>query len=94
MRGGAISQDVLFQRDAQAVPQVGAAQEHRVRGRVGEPDPQRNRRADPARAAQHGQASPPQVQAGERGEALAGMQPQVQPQPQVPGAVAGQVLAG
>ena len=51
-------QQVFFQRDSQAVPVVGPAEEHRVRGRVGDPVPQRECGADPGRAAQRGQATP------------------------------------
>ena len=87
-------QQVLFQRDPQPVPVVGPAEEHRVLARVGDPVPQRQARADPAGAAQRGQAAPAQPQAEDVGEALAGVQPQVQPDPQVPGAVAGQVAGG
>jgi hypothetical protein len=85
---------VLFQRDAQAVPVVRAAQEHRVLARVDQPVAQREGGADPARAAQRSQAAPAQVQAEQVGEALARVQPQVQADPQVPGAVAGQVAGG
>ena len=60
----------------------------------GDPVPQREGRADPARAAQGGQAAPAQPQADEVGEAFAGVQPQVQADAQVPGAVAGQVAGG
>ena len=87
-------QDVLFERDAQPVPVVGAAQEDRVLARVQDPVAQREGGADPARAAQRREAAPAQVQAEEVGEALAGVQPQVQPDPQVAGAVAGQVTGG
>ena len=87
-------QQVLFQRDAQAVPVVGPAEEDRVLAGFGDPVPQREGRADPAGAAQGGQAAPAQPQADEVGEALAGVQPQVQADAQVPGAVAGQVAGG
>ena len=87
-------QQVLFQRDAQAVPVVRPAEEHRVLVRFGDPVPHRERGADPARAAQRREAAPAQPQAEGVGEALAGVQPQVQPDPQVPGAVAGQVAGG
>ena len=87
-------QQMLFQRDPQAVPVVGPAEEHRVLAGFGDPVPQRERGADPAGAAQRGEAAPAQPQAEDVGEALAGVQPQVQPDPQVPGAVAGQVAGG
>ena len=87
-------QQVFFQQDSQAVPVVGPAEEHRVRGRVGDPIPQRECGADPGRAAQHGQAAPTQPQAEQVGEALTGVQPQVQPDAQMPGPVAGQVTGG
>ena len=87
-------QQVLFQRDPQAVPVVRPAEEHRVLARSGDPVPQRERGADPAGAAQRGQAAPAQPQAEEVGEAFAGMQPQVQPDPEVAGTVAGQVAGG
>ena len=61
---------------------------------IGEPVTQREGRADPGRAAQGSQPAPPQPQADDVGEALAGMQPQVQADPQVAGAVAGQVRGG
>ncbi len=85
---------MLFQRDTQAVAVVGTAEEHRVLARVDQPVAQRECGADPARAAQHGEAAPVQPQAEDVGKALAGVQPQVQPDPQVPGAVAGQVAGG
>ena len=85
---------MLLQRDPQAVPVVGPAEEHRVLARVGDPVPQRQARADPAGAAQRGQAAPAQPQAEHVGEALAGVQSQVQANPQVPGPVAGQVAGG
>ena len=87
-------QHVLFQRDPQPVPVVGAAEEHRVLARVQDPVAQREGGADPGRPAQRGQAAPAQPQAEDVGEALAGVQPQVQPDPQVAGAVAGQVAGG
>ena len=87
-------QQVLLQRDAQPVPVVGAAEEDRVLARVQDPVAQREGGADPGRAAQDGQPAPPQPQADDGGEALAGVQPQVQPDPQVAGAVAGQVPGG
>ena len=87
-------QDVLFERDPQAVPVVGAAEEHRVLAGVQEAVAQREGGADPARAAQGGQAAPAQPQAEQVGEAFAGVQPEVQADPQVPGAVAGQVPGG
>ena len=87
-------QQVLFQRDVEPVPVVGAAEEHRLLTRVDDPVAQREGRADPAGAAQGGEAAPAQPQAEEVGEALAGVQPQVQPDPQVAGAVAGQVAGG
>ena len=62
--------------------------------RVDDPVAQREGGADPAGAAQRGQAAPAQPQAEDVGEALAGVQPQVQPDPQVAGAVAGQVAGG
>ena len=58
---------------------------------VDDPVAQRERGADPGRAAQRGEAAPAQVQADDVGEALAGVQPQVQADAQVAGAVAGQV---
>ena len=87
-------QQVLFQRDPQPVPVVGPAEEDGVLAGVGDPVPQRQRGADPAGAAQGGQAAPAQPQAEDVGEAFAGVQPQVQPDAQVPGAVAGQVAGG
>ena len=87
-------QQVLFERDAQAVPVVRPAEEHRVLARVQEPVAQRQDRADPAGAAQRREAAPAQPQAEGVGEAFAGVQPQVQPDPQVAGAVAGQVPGG
>ena len=87
-------QQMLLQRDPQAVPVVRPAQEHRLLARVGDPVPQRKRGADPARAAQRRETAPAQPQAENVGEALAGVQPQVQPDPQVAGAVAGQVAGG
>ena len=88
-------QQVLFQRDPQAVPVVGPAQEHRVLVRVRRSGTTAGAaaRIRPG-AAQRGQAAPAQPQAEQVGEALAGVQPQVQPDPQVPGAVAGQVPGG
>ena len=91
---GCHDQQVLLERDPQAVPVVGPAQEHRVLVRFGDPVPQREQSADPAGAAQRGQAAPAQPQAEDVGEAFAGVQPQVQPDAQVPGAVAGQVAGG
>ena len=73
---------------------LGAAQEHRVLAGVDQPVAQREGRADPGRAAQGSQAAPAQVQADDVGEALAGVQPQVQADAQVAGAVAGQVPGG
>jgi hypothetical protein len=64
---------VLFQRDPQAVAVVGAAEEHRVLAGVGDPVPQRKRGADPAGAAQDGQAAPAQPQGEDVGEAFAGV---------------------
>ena len=87
-------QQVLFQRDAQPVPVVGPAQEHRVLTRVQQAVPPGEGGADLAGAAQDREAGPAQPQAEEVGEALAGVQPQVQPDPQVPGPVAGQVPGG
>src|ERR1039457_1266279 len=65
-------QQVLLQRDLEPVPVVGPAEEHRVRAGVQEPVPQREGAADPARAAQGGQAAPAQPQADDGGEAFAG----------------------
>ena len=87
-------EQMLFQRDAQAVAVVGAAEEDGVLARVQEAVPQREGRADPGGAAQDGEAAPAQPQADDGGEALAGVQPQVQADPQVAGAVAGQVPGG
>ena len=87
-------EQVLLQRDPQAVPVLSAAQEHRVLPGVSEPVAQREGRADPGRAAHGSQVAPAQVQAEQVGEALAGMQPQVQADAQVAGAVAGQVPGG
>ena len=63
-----------------------------------ERSPVRQANADRSRAAwrsgsqpQDGEAAPAQPQAEDVGEALAGVQPQVQTDPQVAGAVAGQV---
>lgn len=55
---------------------------------------QRKRGTDAARRAQHGQAAPAQPQTEEVGEALAGVEPEVQADAQVAGAVAGQVTGG
>ena len=87
-------EQVLFQRDPQAVPVVGPAEEYRVLVRSGDPVPQRERGADPAGAAQRREAAPAQPQAEDVGEALAGVQPKVEADPQVAGAVAGQVAGG
>ena len=87
-------QDVLLERDAQAVPVVGAAEEDRVLAGIEDAVAQREGGADPGRAAQGGEAAPAQVQGEQVGEALAGVQPQVQADPQVAGAVAGQVAGG
>ena len=76
------------------MPVVGAAEEDGVLAGVGDPVPQRQGGADPAGAAQDGEAAPAQPQAEEVGEAFAGVQPQVQADPQVAGAVAGQVAGG
>ena len=91
---GRHDQQVLLERDPQAVPVVRPAQEHRVLVRSGDPVPQREQSADPAGAAQRGQPAPAQPQAEQVGEALARVQPQVQPDAQVPGPVAGQVPGG
>ena len=82
---------MLLQRNAQAVPVMGAAQEHSVLARIQETVEQRKRRTDPPGATQRGQAAPAQPQAEKVGEALSGVQPQVQADAQVTGAVAGQV---
>ena len=87
-------ENVLFQRDLEAVPVVRPAEEHRVGARVQEPLVQREGGADLARAAERCQAAPPQPQGEGGGEALAGVQPQVQAEAQVAGAVAGQVPGG
>jgi hypothetical protein len=50
-------QQVFLERDPQPVPVVGPAEEHRVLVRFGDPVPQREQGADPARAAQRGQAA-------------------------------------
>ena len=71
-----------------------AAEENRVLARVQQAATQRERGTDAARLAQHGQAAPAQPQAEEVGEALAGMEPQVQPDAYVAGAVAGQMAGG
>ena len=87
-------EQVLFERDAQLVPVVGAAEEDRVLARVQQAVAQREGGADLAGAAQDREAGPAQPQAEEVGEAFAGVQPQVQPDAQVAGAVAGQVAGG
>ena len=87
-------QQVLFQRDPQAVPVVGPAEEHRMRVRVEEPQPEGKGATDPAGAAQRCEAAPVQPQAEDRGEAFAGVQPQVQPESQGSGAVTRQVPCG
>ena len=84
-------EQVLLERHVEPVPVVGAAEEHRMLARVDQPVAQREGGADPAGAAQGGQAAPAQPQAEDVGEALAGVQPQVEADPQVAGAVAGQV---
>ena len=85
---------MLLERDAQPVPVVGAAEEHRVLARVQQAVAQREGGADLAGAAQDREAGPAQPQAEEVGEAFAGVQPQVQADAQVAGAVAGQVAGG
>ena len=87
-------QHVLLQGDAQAVPPVRPAEEHRVLARHERPQPQREGRADPPRAAQRGEPAPAQVQADERREALAGVQAEKEADLQRPGPVAGQVTGG
>ena len=84
-------EQVLLERHVEPVPVVGAAEEHRVLTGVEDPVAQRDGGTDPGRAAQGGEAAPAQPQAEEVGEALAGVQPQVEADPQVAGAVAGQV---
>src|SRR6266567_2094529 len=87
-------EQVLFQRDPQAVPVVRPAEEHRVLARVQEPVAERQRAADARGAAQDRETGPAQVQAEGVCEALSWVQPKVQPDPQVAGAVAGQVPGG
>ena len=87
-------QQVLLQRDPQAVPVLGAAEEHRVLGWVQQAVPPGQGGADLAGAAQDREAGPAQPQAEDVGEALTGVQPQVQADAQVAGAVAGQVPGG
>ena len=77
---------MLFERDAQAVPVVSAAEEDRMLTRAQDPVMQREGGADPGRAAQGSEAAPAQVQGEQVGEAFAGVQPQVQADPQVAGA--------
>jgi hypothetical protein len=72
-------QQVLLQRDPQAVPVVGPAQEHRVLARVEQAVPPGQGGADLAGAAQDREPRPAQPQAEQVGEALAWVQPQVQP---------------
>ena len=80
VRGGRHQQQMLLQRNPQAVAIVGPAKEHRMRVRLEEPQPEGKGAADPAGAAQHRQAAPVQPQTEDRGEAFAGMEPQVQPE--------------
>ena len=94
IRGGDMTSRCSSSGTRRRVPVVGPAEEDRVLAGFGDPVPQREGGADPAGAAQGGQAAPAQPQAEDVGEALAGVQPQVQPDPQVPGAVAGQVAGG
>jgi hypothetical protein len=88
------NQQVLFERDAQLMPVVGAAEEDRVLARVDQPVAQWEGGADLAGAAQDREAGPAQPQAEDVGEAFAGVQAQVQTDAQVAGAVAGQVPGG
>ena len=73
---------------------LGPAEEHRVLGRVEQAVAPGQGGADLAGSAQDGEAAPAQPQAEDVGEALAGVQPQVQADAQVAGAVAGQVAGG
>jgi hypothetical protein len=71
-------QQVLLQRDVQAVPVVGPAEEHRMSMRVKEAQPEGKGATDPAGATQRCQAPPVQPKAEDRSEAFAGVQPQAE----------------